>query len=383
MNSSITSTSATITQISSFYGPGATACWVLILFSVLVSWTLHTKHRSHDSIDNDFIALLTFPAVAGGHLIFQMFRLPGGYRNVFAMEHVNLLPAIEASVTVCDTFANYVGPGLFAIAFYRIHLKRAGLVALVMFLTLAPQIVLYFQPGALDLIPPPTIRYIVSFGSALPSNDYGISEEIETESIALVAAQTSASHHNKPSATWIAPKDLTTDLANFAFSDTRSRKLISCSLWRPYFFDVTPVMMLIMFVRCTEILLAVWALYSLFMCRKRVRVDNSRTRHPGEHNDRLAGTAYNKDDFWMRFTAFVTMIMLPLVASTTVATSLGTFGYTIHLGSTPLIERLAFFIPKTNDTLTELDQAVAVGAGSTTLLLSLYGAWKSWKTDEE
>jgi len=63
--------------VNSLYGPGTVGCWLLIICSVIVSWTLNPRQRKLDRITNDFIASLTFPCIASAHLAFLLYRLPG------------------------------------------------------------------------------------------------------------------------------------------------------------------------------------------------------------------------------------------------------------------------------------------------------------------
>jgi hypothetical protein len=69
--------------------------------------------------------------------------------------------------------------------------------------------------------------------------------------------------------------------------------------------------------------------------------------------------------------------MWPLVASLSIATSMGIFGYTLYSTNMSLLKSLIFFIPNSSDTVTSLDQAVALGTGGVTLLRSIYYAWRS------
>jgi hypothetical protein len=66
----------TYTVVSSLYGPGATGYWYLTGLSSLASRTMIPEKRISGSIDSDFIALLTFPTVAAGHLITQVHPYP-------------------------------------------------------------------------------------------------------------------------------------------------------------------------------------------------------------------------------------------------------------------------------------------------------------------
>jgi hypothetical protein len=72
MSSQDASSSNTLDLVNSFYGPSATACWYLTCLSCLISWTLHPKKSTSDSITSDLIALATFPTVASAHLLNQV-----------------------------------------------------------------------------------------------------------------------------------------------------------------------------------------------------------------------------------------------------------------------------------------------------------------------
>jgi hypothetical protein len=76
MSAADPSTFDSLALVSSFYGPGATACWYLTCLSCLISWTIHPKKQKTDSITSDFIAAVTFPTVAAAHLIAQVQNYP-------------------------------------------------------------------------------------------------------------------------------------------------------------------------------------------------------------------------------------------------------------------------------------------------------------------
>jgi hypothetical protein len=115
--------------VSSLYGPGTVVCWYLTWVSVQVSWITHPKKGTFDSIDPDFIAVLTLPTVAAGHLISQIHSYPGVLSEMMTTQDPRLLQhvaAIEASLDITDTFmAMVVVLFLLAIRFKRI--KRAVL----------------------------------------------------------------------------------------------------------------------------------------------------------------------------------------------------------------------------------------------------------------
>ncbi|RYC78125.1 hypothetical protein BFJ63_vAg19001 [Fusarium oxysporum f. sp. narcissi] len=93
--------------VSSFYGPGTTGCWYFTTLSCLLLWTLHPKRKNCDSIDTDFIAVLTYPVVAAGHLVVQLTT----YTDLTAEMMTTKDPAprqaiasIEAALTVNEIY---------------------------------------------------------------------------------------------------------------------------------------------------------------------------------------------------------------------------------------------------------------------------------------
>ncbi|KAK5690925.1 hypothetical protein LTR17_025833 [Elasticomyces elasticus] len=115
-----------LSLVSSLYGPGAIGCWLCLVCSVMVSWTVNSKSAGKDRITNDFIGTLTLPAVAGGHLIHQLITYPGPRGSMFATTDSALTPrvaAIEASLCICQTFSA-MAPLLAGISMYRRHARR-------------------------------------------------------------------------------------------------------------------------------------------------------------------------------------------------------------------------------------------------------------------
>jgi hypothetical protein len=218
----------TFEHISSFYGPGTTLCWVLIFTSIVVSWSFNLHCRSEDSIDNDFIALLAFPTVAAGHLIYQLVHFPGGHNSVFIAKRFDFLAPIEASLTVCETFTSYMAPGLLTLSLHRLQLKRSALIGLIMLMNLVPQLLLHFQPGALNLVLPTSLSEL--WQAAGPVENLIFSRVI--------------SNHPK-----ISPA--------------------GCAFVRPHIIDVQIITISVIAIRCCEVILIAVALYALRMARLR------------------------------------------------------------------------------------------------------------------
>ena len=85
--------------VSSFYGPGAVGGWYLTALACLVSFSLHPRKRSYDSITADLIAVLTFPTVAAVDLITQARSFP---KEGFTLEQN--AASIEAALLVTEKF---------------------------------------------------------------------------------------------------------------------------------------------------------------------------------------------------------------------------------------------------------------------------------------
>ena len=92
--------------VSSLYGPGNVIGWFLVVTGCLVSWTLHISRRRSGSIDANFIAAISFPVMAAGHLIAQIQQYPKDEHLCVHVEDANLQAkayAIEASVVILDS----------------------------------------------------------------------------------------------------------------------------------------------------------------------------------------------------------------------------------------------------------------------------------------
>ena len=85
--------------VSSFYGPGAVVGWYLTALACLVSFSLHPRKRSRDSITADLIAVLTFPTVAAADLITQVRSYPREGATL-----AQNAASIKASLSVTEVF---------------------------------------------------------------------------------------------------------------------------------------------------------------------------------------------------------------------------------------------------------------------------------------
>lgn len=132
--------------VSSLYGKGTIFGWLATILSCLISWTCNEHKRKSDSIGADFIAVLTLPSVATGHIIYQIRSLPGKttiandeLATPTAVQHSR---AIEAPLTVIETFM-VLSVILFLVVFPVHCYKRAVLIAVVGLLCLATEVMVY------------------------------------------------------------------------------------------------------------------------------------------------------------------------------------------------------------------------------------------------
>ena len=94
--------------VDSLYGPGTVGAWLLTICAVFISWTLNASSRRKDTISIDFIAMLLLPMIAAGHLVFQIVRLPFSVVETITAQDIEVqkyASAIEAPLNVCETFS--------------------------------------------------------------------------------------------------------------------------------------------------------------------------------------------------------------------------------------------------------------------------------------
>ncbi|KAK4640924.1 hypothetical protein QC761_0096940 [Podospora bellae-mahoneyi] len=63
-------------DISSLYGPGNIGSWYCLLGSVTITWLYNHNQHGKDTLTNDLIAALAFPAVASGHALHLILSTP-------------------------------------------------------------------------------------------------------------------------------------------------------------------------------------------------------------------------------------------------------------------------------------------------------------------
>jgi hypothetical protein len=119
--------------VSSLYGPGTMICWYLTVLAVLISWTMHPRKRKSGSIDVDLVAVCTLPAVAAGHIAWQLRRLAAQnirteVRRKDDLQYAQTLAAIEAPFNVTETFL-VISTYLLLVARSLVCIRRAIFVA--------------------------------------------------------------------------------------------------------------------------------------------------------------------------------------------------------------------------------------------------------------
>lgn len=135
--------------VSSLYGPGNLACWLLLLFSVIVSWTINPKSKAKDSITSDLIAAVALPVVACAHFFHQMYQENvvisssdvRAFTTTSQWDNLQRVAAIEASLTVCENFICWSAI-LQCIAGHQQHKLRATIVTIVGWLSLSTELAL-------------------------------------------------------------------------------------------------------------------------------------------------------------------------------------------------------------------------------------------------
>ena len=135
--------------VSSFYGPGAVTCWYLTTLAVLTSWTLHPTKRKSGSIDEDIIAVLTFPAVAAGHILWQARKLLSEEDPLATVGrdekllYAQRLAAIEAPLNIIEVFMAS-GSIILVISAWTYSRRRCTVVGLVRVLCIGADFYVHF-----------------------------------------------------------------------------------------------------------------------------------------------------------------------------------------------------------------------------------------------
>ena len=133
--------------VSSLYGPGTVTSWYLTVLSVVLSWLLHPRKRTSDSIDADLITVLTLPAIAAGHLLYQLrqYLIKDAQVTYSSDDKVDqMFAAMEAPLVIVNA-SLVVNTWLIVIAaLTRSYHKSLG-VSSILFLCLFAEIYIFFS----------------------------------------------------------------------------------------------------------------------------------------------------------------------------------------------------------------------------------------------
>ena len=118
--------------------------------------------------------------------------------------------------------------------------------------------------------------------------------------------------------------------------------------------------------------------YAVDRLNERARTQIELSAEPAEGSNARRYTADRKA---MVLSSWLPICFLPANLLSSVGTPFGWFGETQYarLTHSAAAVRFLFFIPRSNISILDLDQAVALGAGLCTLGFSLWDAWRSWR----
>ena len=139
MSSTEASQSGEYALVSSFYGPGAVGGWHLTTLACVISFSLHPRKRSRDSITADLIAVLTFPTVAAAHLINQIRSYP--------RESTTLAPSVASIVATQIVIKWFVTINM-ALTLLAVNfrcMRRACLLAIVTLFCVSAECYVFFS----------------------------------------------------------------------------------------------------------------------------------------------------------------------------------------------------------------------------------------------
>ena len=306
-------------RVSSLYGPGTVGCWLCTVASVFVTWTLNIDFRRRDSITSDLIAALAMPAVAASHVIFLLFfAVPAPSRIYFS--RAELLSSEDPAI---------------------IQFAAAVEAPLNLCETFAAVALGFFPIAAL----------LGNWKRAVSVMAVGLFC-ISVESIIFLQAPTV--------------------------------EAVRSNLARPYLFNFPAIMTSIFAFLGVALALSVVVLGAASV-RVLARNGNAATTTEVERGARWRLLVLTRGESRL---LFETLLMLPLLLSIVVIplstgsvflTGTGLLGATQYMNvELPhWASRILFFIPRSGNDLSELDQAMSLAVGAVTLIFSVYDAYKT------
>ena len=139
---------ACLNHINGLYGPGAMLGWYLTLAGCIISWTIHPRRRSTDSIHPDFVAFLIVPLAAAAqaistsrlvreHLVTVDGDMEALKRNYASLQTCQTRAAIETSSKVVLLYL-FITIMIYPLSALR-RFKRASALASVFIICFASQ----------------------------------------------------------------------------------------------------------------------------------------------------------------------------------------------------------------------------------------------------
>ena len=167
----------------------------------------------------------------------------------------------------------------------------------------------------------------------------------------------------------------------FTFSRHPNSTVETSLFTRPFLFNMAILFQGILIILGFSIVFLVLSglyFYAFDRLNERARTQTELSAEPAEGSNARRDTADRKA---MGLSSWLPICFLPATLLSSVGTPLGWFGETQYARMThpAAAERFLFFIPRSNISILDLDQAVALGAGLCTLGFSLWDAWRSWR----
>jgi hypothetical protein len=326
--------------VSSLYGPGAVSCWLCVVCSIFISWTVNKKCRE-DIVTKDLFAALSLPAVAAGHLFYQIATYAGDRSAILTTSDPLLLPriaAIEAPLNICETFST-LGLLLFTLAEFKLHIKRCIIVGAVGLLCFSAETSLFIMS------PTSSIRRS-NFSRPFILNE-------QAAMIPLIITTTALSLLSIPVKLQYLAKSAHSTHDERATSTTETTIVVN------------------------EIELQ--QRQATMHCAAQRALDEIDQERIRQLVDQMARTGRRSavEIASMRAITFVSLLFLAASLVATIGFPLGLWGVTALGAVHGFTWRLRFFIPETAFTFTDLDQVVPLVGGAATLSFSIYNALKT------
>ena len=89
-------------ETSSFYGPGAFLCWMLVTLSYLVKWSTARTPGTSFPLTSDFVAMLAYPAIAAVHMLLLATAFPPAERHQLMGTMVAVRSSMNATTLTAD-----------------------------------------------------------------------------------------------------------------------------------------------------------------------------------------------------------------------------------------------------------------------------------------